>query len=166
MRTIPLSKGLVAKVDDADFEWLSSYSWHAAISPYSTSPYARTTIYLGGGRKNLANTSVMMHRLLLDAKKGQFVDHINHDGLDNRRCNLRRCDRGQNGRNSRKKAGVYASDFKGVGWCKRRKKWTACVNVNGRRTLIGRFDDEEDAAIAYDVAAQVFYGAFAKLNKS
>jgi hypothetical protein len=163
MKTIALTKGKVALVDDEDFEALNQLSWQASRSPYSSSWYAARYVYMGGGRKNRRCRTEIMHRVIMNALPGTFVDHINHDGLDNRRCNLRLCTKRENRLNSRKtKKGC--SKYKGVGWCPRRKRWTARIKWLGTQKMLGRFEEEEDAAIVYNVAAQLLFGEFAFLN--
>lgn len=151
MKTINLTKGKVALVDDADFDWLAKRKWYA--SQCRDRYYAYTPD---------RSSDVSMHRILLKAKPGQIVDHRNGDGLDNRRHNLRLCSKSENMQNSRKRPGT--SQFKGVSWDSGRKKWAAFITANGKSMNLGRFKSEEDAAIAYDVAAQLFHGEFALLN--
>lgn len=98
-----------------------------------------------------------------------MVDHINHDTLDNRRQNLRVVTRRQNQANMRKCSKATSSKYKGVSWDKSRNKWMAALGpkVEGktRRIHLGRFDREEDAALAYNKGASALFGVFAKLNK-
>lgn len=94
MKQIPLTQGLYALVDAADYELLAKYSWHA--KPDRNTVYARTRIPGGGPR-------MLMHRLLTGAQSGQLVDHINGNGLDNRRANLRLCTAAENIRNKQRK---------------------------------------------------------------
>jgi len=96
----------------------------------------------------------------MNAQTGQQVDHINHNPLDNRRCNLRLCTNGQNTANARKHKDGITSQFKGVSWDKYAQSW--CVQVQGSR--VGRFKSEMEAARAYDNAARVAFGEFAHLN--
>jgi len=96
-----------------------------------------------------------------------FVDHINHNGLDNRKANLRPATRAQNGRNRTKfKNRIYGSKFKGVTWNRKYKCWQAQIQVNGKSTALGRFTDEITAAKAYDRAAKKYHKDFASLNFS
>lgn len=102
-----------------------------------------------------------MSRELLRASGSTIVDHINHDTLDNRRSNLRICTSTENNRNVRSKG--KSSRFKGVYWDGVNKKWVAVITC-GKTMKIGLLDEEEDAAIMYNVAAQLFFGKFAYLN--
>ena len=106
-----------------------------------------------------------MHREILNAPAGVLVDHINHNGLDNRKANLRLATRAQNCWNRKKpKMRKCASRFKGVGWHKGNKKWVSRIRFNGRRISIGYFNDEVEAAKSYDEAAKKYHGEFAVLN--
>lgn len=155
VREIPLTKGLVALVDAADFDWLSSEKWHAAIGSRATSkPYAAT-------KRTSACVRILMHRLILGAQEGQIVDHINGDSLDNRRANLRFATAAQNSRN----VGPFrnnAAGLKGVRLCKGR--WMARIQSDGKPIYLGSFDTAEAAAKAYDRAACSLHGEFAGLN--
>ena len=105
-----------------------------------------------------------VHRKILGLfpNDGLEVDHINHNGLDNRRCNLRVCTRQQNQMNKRAMKG--SSKFKGVFWHSHAKKWGACITLQGRNKYIGVFISEIDAARAYDRYAAEHFGEFAYLN--
>lgn len=112
-------------------------------------------------------TQVFLHRFILNAPKGLEVDHINGDGLDNRKENLRICNRKQNGKN-RKLAKNNKTGYHGVYYCereKRRKRWTATIRINGKKKTIGRFHTKDEAAVAYNEYALKYHGAFATINK-
>lgn len=153
--TIPLSKGMVAIVDDEDYEFLSTMKWHV-LQPTTGCFYAET---YREGRK------ITMHSLLLAAPKGREVDHKNADGLDNRRGNLRLATRQQNCRNMRLRSDS-TSGFKGVSRDKRnpRRPWVARIKVDGKHTHIGCFPSAEAAARAYDRFAVELFGDFARTN--
>ena len=150
---IPLTQGLFALVDEADVELVSGYTWHAKRASEARGWYA---IASGRGLRRLR-----MHRLLLDEPTGD-VDHINGNGLDNRRSNLRPADRSHNLANSRKRADT-SSRFKGVYFCRANGRWAAEA-TKGKKQFLGYHDAEEDAARAYDAAARRLFGEFASLN--
>ena len=153
MKTINLISGKVALVDDADYERVSRHKWYSDKK-------ARTEYAQG---KMKGNKTIRMHRLILDVPRGTEVDHINGDGLDNRRSNLRLCSRAENTRNRRKIKGT-SSKFKGVYWYKNAKKWSASIMSNDKTIYLGFFTDENLAAKAYDKKAKELFGKFAKLN--
>lgn len=156
MKKIPLSKGQFALVDDDDFDAVSALKWHWSYG------YAVHTEYLGGGRSKPRYKSLRMHRFIMDAINGMDVDHINHNPLDNRRSNLRVCTRGQNRSNSLKRKGV--SRYKGVSWAKARGRWVAQIRKDGKCHEIIATTDEREAALYYDIAAQLFHGHYACVN--
>jgi hypothetical protein len=149
---------LWAVVDLADLERVRPYSWLVLAVPGKTYAQAWTRDKDGRRRNNL------LHRLVIDAPKGVHVDHINHDGLDNRRANLRLATRSQNQANMRAETMGATSKYKGVSWEKFTQRWKACITVHGKGITLGRYRAEEEAARAYDVAAAAFFGEFACLN--
>jgi len=106
---------------------------------------------------------VLMSRLILDAPASRVVDHVNHNTLDNRRCNLRLATKSQNAANAKRQKG-RSSEYKGVAWFKPKQAWQAYIRVNYKMRRIGLFDDEVEAARAYNVAALEAFGEFARLN--
>jgi hypothetical protein len=150
--TIPLTQGYFAIVDADDYENLSQYKWHAGVKG------DRCYAYRKKGKKLIA-----MHREILNAPTGMHCDHINHNGLDNRKANLRLCTPQQNLFNQRPHRNS-TSRYKGVYWSGEKKKWRAEIKHNGRKIHIGYFDYEADAAIAYDDYAAELFGEFAWLN--
>jgi len=107
---------------------------------------------------------VSMHRQIMNPPEGMVVDHINNNGLDNRKANLRIVTHRQNCLNSRPKIKNTTSRYKGVCWEKESKKWRALITHKGRRISIGRFKNEIDAAFAYDKVAKELNGQYAWLN--
>lgn len=152
MQRIPLANGRgFALIDDADAELVGRYSWHLHVTPHTN--YADT--WLTAPRRK-----VLMHVLLM-GQRG--IDHINHDGLDNQRENLRVATQGQNLANQRPIRGG-SSRYKGVSWHAQRSRWRADIRLAGRTRFLGYFTDQADAARAYDAAALTAWGEFAGLN--
>lgn len=111
-------------------------------------------------------TRIRMHRLILGITDPRImIDHVNGNGLDNRKSNLRICSQAQNIANSRKIDKKSTSRFKGVCWCKRLGKWEVTISKNYKQTYVGIFDSEIKAAKAYNKKAREIFGRFACLNK-
>ena len=150
MTEILLPRGHVLLVDDADAQLVSRRRWHAIP--------ARSTFYAQAGD----DTSTLLHRWLLDVAPGVLVDHINRNGLDNRRANLRLATTSQNHAN-RPAPSNNTSGYKGVSRA-RSGRWVAYITVDYRRTFLGTFDTAWRAAQAYNAAALEAWGEFALLN--
>jgi len=105
-----------------------------------------------------------MHRVIIDVPDNLFVDHINHNGLDNRKANLRPATPADNARYARYPKINTSSKYRGVWYNKQIKKWRAAILVNCKRKHLGYFKNEIDAAKAYDKAAKLYYKDFAILN--
>ena len=105
-----------------------------------------------------------MHQMILEVPKGMVVDHINNDTMDNRNANLRPATRAQNSRNRKKISRQCSSKYKGVWWHKSSLKWGATVVFEKKKIHLGIFNNEIDAAKAYDEAAKKYHGEFACLN--
>ena len=175
-KEINLTKGFVAIVDDEDFDWLSKYKWSASVDKREDQgnyTSARTTVYkYFEGYK--WRRSVKMHRLIMEAKIGEIVDHVNGDPLDNRRSNLRICTAAENARNHKKQDLINkspcSSRFKGVTLSTNKTPygnyyyWRAQITVDGVNKYIGQYETEEEAACMYDLAAQKYHGEYARLN--
>jgi hypothetical protein len=138
MKEIPLTQGQVALVDDEDYEKVSQYNWFAEKS--------RNTYYALShpGYKN--RIKVRMHRLVMDCSEGMFVDHIDGNGLNNQKSNLRICTHRQNTQNKHiEKTSIYP----GVHWVNKLQKWQAHIQLSGKIVYLGVFKNEIDAFRAY-----------------
>lgn len=151
---IQLNRGHVALVDSDNYDRLVAMGrWHA--NPHGRTVYARKNI-----RRNGRMVTVGMHAIITG---WPYVDHVNGNGLDNRRANLRQATHGQNMGNKR----IYSSNtsgFKGVGLHRKSSKWQAIIWRDGKSHYLGRYAIPEEAARAYDRAAVELFGDFARLN--
>jgi hypothetical protein len=154
MKAILTKKGQRILVDDDDYEWLSKITWH--VSAWG---YAQTNAKdPADGKKR----TVFMHRMILGLKRGdpEHVDHINGDRLDNRKSvNIRKCSPSQNMHNVRQRSN-NSSGLKGVSFSKGMKRWTATVNVNGKRAHLSYHDTREEAHNKYCEVASRLHGSF------
>ena len=140
------------KIDKEDLEKIKPFKW------FNRRGYIMAHIYKNGKR-----TSLYMHRLIMNVPDGTEIDHIDGDGLDNRKKNLRFATRQQNAFNQPLNS-FNTSGFKGVGWVKARKRWRAILCLNGRDIYLGIFKDKFDAARAYNKGATQYFGEYARLN--
>jgi hypothetical protein len=152
VRRIPLTRGKFALIDADDYYRLVKFPWHAIVG--------NSTFYATGTRNG---KGVVMHREIMNTPDDLVVDHIDRNGLNNCKANLRLCTPTQNRRNA---ASVFGSisRYKGVTWKKSRKKWFAEIQFNKKRYSLGYFEDEIAAAKAYDKKAKELFGEFAYLN--
>lgn len=155
LRDILLHNGLHAIVDDEDYGYLSQFHWFA-VSKRGVF-YARRDAWFDGRAK-----SIYMHREVMRANTDEYIDHVNHDGLDNRRGNLRKCSMAQNGWNSKKRRNSL-TQYKGI-WKHNATHWRAAIRCNGQRFNLGLFSTAIDAAKAYDQKAKELFGEFAHIN--
>jgi len=156
MKSIPLTQGQYALVDDEDYYHLDhNYIWYA--HKQGRKWYAKTSFY-----KNGKWTSESMHRIILGLTPNdkEQVDHIDGNGLNNCRQNLRKCSRTENLRNRKKHSKITTSKFKGVSWDRKHKKWRTSVD----KKFGGHFSSEVEAALAYDELAKEKYGEHCQLN--
>jgi hypothetical protein len=158
MKTIPLTRGKIALVDDGDYEKLKSYTWHASKSGRRW--YAATNIPKAGGGYSYAK----MHRLILGTAVDKDTDHEDGDGLNNQRKNLREMTRVENSRAFRRKPYGKTSPFRGVSWAREKQRWSADLRLNTKRIHLGYFSSELDAARAYDCGALQHFGTGAIIN--
>ena len=159
MKRIPLTQGKFALVDDEDYEYLNQFKWFASKANKREAYYALRNDYTVNPSKQL-----WMHRIIMKPTGKMIIDHINGDGLDNRRKNLRICTRRQNAFNRGSGKGS-ASKYLGVSWYTYLKKWRSAIRVNGNSRHLGYFKTELEAAIISNIAMRKHYGEFARPNK-
>lgn len=161
-RRIPLTRGKYAIVDHEDFERLNKHKWYASKTSRKGGFYAARCVW---DKENRKKRTIKMHREILNPPHPLVVDHINHNGLDNRRANLRPATKSQNCINKpyTKRKGAH-SRYHGVTWQKSNNKWQAQIRAKGNPRVIGCFDNETTAAKAYDQAAKKYHKEFAVLN--
>ena len=155
MRKIKLTQGKYAIVDNEDYEKLVKHKWY--YCNYGKTGYARRA-------DKVTRKTVRMHHEVLPFEKGLMVDHINMNGIDNRKSNLRLVTKSQNMMNSGVRANS-TSGYKGVCWAKNYNKWVVHIWKDYKQMFIGHFDDIKKAAKAYNVAAKEHHREYAKLNK-
>jgi hypothetical protein len=146
MKQIPLSQGLYALVDDEDYEQLSRYKWHALVK-HLTAYAVRNGHQTDGSRRN-----VYMHAVIANTPEGFETDHIDGDGLNNLRSNLRVVLKQQNSHNRTHKARGKSSQYRGVSWHRRTQKWQSRIMLDRQSIFLGMFATELEAALAYDAA--------------
>jgi hypothetical protein len=154
---IKLTRGKFAIVDGYDFLKLYRFNWYAKESCGTF--YAKRSQRLNGRKKE-----ILMHRQIMQPERGFCIDHRNHIGLDNRRENLRQATHAQNNYNRKKIPGTGSSIYKGVMFHKDHNKFYAGIKINRQKIFLGYFDNEIDAARAYDKAAKLYHKDFASLN--
>ena len=153
MKEINLTQGQVALVDDEDFEYLNQFKWCVTKSKNLRTFYAQ--------REYHSNT-IIMHRVIMGTPKGTFVDHIDHNGLNNQKSNLRNITPHQSAFNRQKPNINTTSKYKGV--CYDKGHFKATIKKDGKSRHIGSFKTEFEAALAYDIMAKELFGEFACLN--
>lgn len=153
-------QGMLIIVDRDDVDWVTRYQWYVVKSN-------RVDEEDGGlfyAVRKPGTVPIFMHRELLGLTDPTIqVGHVNHNGIDNRRCNLRTGIVAQHQYGQRPQLG-RSSKYKGVYWHKKEQKWRARIHKDGKDRSLGRFDDEIEAARSYDTAAREIFGDFAYLN--
>lgn len=160
MKKILLTQGQFAIVDDEDFDELSKFKWFADYAKGIKTFYAGRNVPLGSYKQG----KLKMHRVILKAKTGQIVDHINHDTLDNRKQNLRITTKLGNNQNAKKRKD-NSSGYKGVTWYEPNQKFVAKIRVMGKLIHLGYHTSPVVLAQKYNRAAQIYHKEFALLNK-
>ena len=160
----------IVLVDKEDYPRVKDFRW-VLRGVWGSRAYAQTNIphpdggwyYPPNGKRRRRQMRAQMHRLIMNVPNGMVTDHINHNGLDNRKSNLRVCTCSENNRNKRSQKGS-TSIYKGVCRHKATGKWRARIKFEGKRMHIGYFTDEKEAARAYDAKAKELFGEYALLN--
>ena len=152
MKYIKLTQGKRAIIDDKDLDAISKYKWHFSNG------YAKRSALVNGKKKILR-----MHHMIISFHESLMIDHINMNGLDNRRSNLRLVTKSQNMMNSGTRTNS-TSGYKGVSWHIYAKKWRAYIVKNYKQINLGLFDKKLDAINAYNEGAKMYHGEYAKLN--
>jgi len=156
-KRVQLTQGFVALVDDEDYAAVvAAGPWQLHRRDSRSTHYARRGVTKESGGR----TTQSLHQFLTG---WAITDHINGDGLNNCRSNLREATHAENMRNSRRRVDS-TSGFKGVSWESYTSKWRAFISIDGKRRFLGRFSDPEEAARAFDAAAIEVHGPFARLN--
>lgn len=159
MKTIELTKGYRALVDDDDYEFLNQWKWCVSLGGRG-----HKSVYAIRSSSAPYKHIVFMHRQLLNTPDGMYVDHVNRDTLDNRRSNLRLCTMADNARNK----GIQSnntSGYKGVKYEKRFNRWYGYACLQGKYKHLGSFGTPKAAALAYNQFARKYFGEFAVLNE-
>lgn len=156
MKKILLNQNKFALVDDEDYEWLNQWKW--SVGTKRKTQYAIRKIWRDGKR-----TTTTMHQVILNTPKEMVSDHINGDGLDNRRDNLRICTQSNNCMNRSQQKGT--SKYKGVSLHSKEGKWKSRIKTKGKIYNLGHYKTEEEAACVYNIAAKIMFGNFARLNQ-
>lgn len=173
MREIPLTKGYVALVDDADYDFLMQWKWNAQVTPKRTGS-VKVYATRPGNKKRDGASVIWMHRLLLQMPAGMFTDHIDGDGLNNQRSNLRPCTATQNNVNrSFKSRGIGSTQYQGVFYLGevdprsgnvRQNPYKVTLKADGLEYCMGAYPTAEAGAYDRDRAALYYQGEFAVLN--
>lgn len=159
MVPIAVVGGLVAFVDPEDVDLVTPYNWR----PRTIHGVTYATAYVPESWQERRQRETFMHRLIMNAERGQTVDHRNGNGMLNTKANLRLVTPVQHSYNrAAHRSGT--SQYKGVSWHTRRGKWVVQIRYDGKHHFIGYFDDEVEAALAYDEAAKRGQGEYARLN--
>lgn len=145
-----------AIIDEQDFDKIKDYKWSSILCGKSKNPYAVSSHF---------GQIVYMHRMIADAKDNQFVDHIDGNGLNNSRDNLRFATPSQNNMNQRVRED-NTSGHKGISWCPDREKYQVYINIDRKRKSLGRYKTLEEAIYVRDQAVKAHYGEYSRENSS
>lgn len=166
-RELPLTQGKVALVDDADYEALAVFKWHAQrVSRVHGDPvwYAARTVNVRRDDGTRHTYHVLMHHEITGLPTSVEIDHWDGDGLNNQRGNIRECSGTLNNANRTRRIPNPSAPYRGVTLHRKSGRWQAQIKHLGNNAYLGLFDDPADAARAYDAAASRLFGQFARLN--
>lgn len=160
MKEIQLTRGMVALVDDEDYIFLAQWKWAYKDKGHRNTGYAVRGKSMPNGRYKV----FAMHRVIMDALITHEIDHINGNGLDNRKENLRIATKAQNQMHKQLQRN-NTSGYKGVYYSEKKGKWRSAIGYNNKGYKLGWYKTKEAAAEAYNRAAVKHHGAFAILNR-
>jgi hypothetical protein len=161
VKEIPLKDRGMILVDDEDYPWVSRFVWQP--QPGSTTYYAVRLYHVGRGATR-RGVPLLLHRLLLPCEPGCEIDHIDGNGLNNQKKNLRLVSTSQNQMNRSAGLRNNSSRYKGVSFNRKNGTWHAYIKAAGKRRHLGYFADEREAAFAYNKAAVELFGEYARPN--
>jgi len=149
-------------IDTEDLQKLIDfgYPWGVAYKPDIDSYYAKTTQYISCINRKVSNKNIELHRFIMNANKGEYIDHINHNTLDNRKENLRITRNNQNIKNRKGKNKNNKSGYRNVSWNNFKNQWVVQLQVNGENTQLGYFDNVDDAGKFAEEMREKYYGEF------
>lgn len=156
-KAIALTKGHFTLVDEQDFSELSKYNWFARV-------YKNGKVYACRKIQVPKETTINIHRQILNAPYDREVDHINGNALDNRRCNIRLVTRSQNNMNKELQSN-NTSGYRGVYWNTRRRRWVAAIQVNGKSKYLGAYSNPYTAHQAYLEGSKLYHGDYGQASK-
>jgi len=164
MKTIRISKDYTTSVSDEDYEYLSQFNWSLDTNKRKDGSGEVIGRYAQRSTKTEKGyPSISMHREIMKPPKGMLVDHIDGDGLNNQRENLRICNKSQNQTNGNSRKGS-SSKYKNVYFIKREKRWMVCIKDKGKLKYVGSFKTELEAGIIANIMIRKYHGEFARPN--
>ena len=156
MKQIPLTKGKIALVDDEDYEEVSAYNWYAHYCPFG----GGTWYAYYGGTSHGERIRLKMHRMIMNAPDDTLIDHVDHDGLNNQKSNLRLCSKTENGQNRKGPTITNPTGYRGVSVRQHTKRFMARICVNGKSIYLGYYNTPSEAHSAFEEAARKYFGDF------
>ena len=158
MKELLLNSGEVILIDDNDYSLVSLFKWSkTSVKKGTDYHYLKTSFTIDNKRY-----SILLHRLIMNAKKGQIIDHINRNSFDNRKINLRFCSNSENTSNGKMRKSK--SGYKGVCWYKPYNKWVIKIYIKGRYKFLGYTNNPIEGAKLYNKYAQIHLDNYSTLN--